>query len=315
MINVRDRELAVDVLEELAPYELNRAEIKGEKLIACSPFRNERRPSFAVHLIEGTYIDSGGTDYWRKGNFQKLLSFLSGLDVLEIEDYLIQKYSPFHMEIEKMELNLNLIEEKPSYASLTEDSVSPYKNTNHYLLNERGLKEEVLKRFNVGYEPATNSSVFVWRDKNGKVVNFKFRKNDTKKFFYLQGGEPIKNHIYNFHEVVKNKIKKIYITESEIDALYINGLGEEYMAVALGGANLSKKQEELLKSSSVREIVLCFDNDEAGERIKKYTIEKLMGIKELFSIYLPENIKDVNELDLESLEKTLKTAEKVGFSF
>jgi hypothetical protein len=307
LLIVREKELNVNILEELEQFDWEQGKVRGLKWLSCSPFRSEKNPSFAIHLEDGTYIDSGSDDpYWRKGNLQKLMSYFWSTDIEEVEQYLLEKYSPFHMNTDDMELNLNLSHDrKPQRVEISLEILNRYKHPNPYLTNERRVKQEVLDEFNIGYAQRDNVSTFVWTDKKGIPVNIKFRRTDNKKFFYLPSGEPIKNHLFLYHDIWLNKRDTVFITEAEIDALYIRNLSGFY-SIATGGANLSEAQERLLLASPCKKIVLCFDNDEAGKRVSDYTKKKLMGYKEVFTITLPNGVKDVNELPLSQLKDILE---------
>ena len=317
MLKVRGKLLHVDVLEEIQQFEWNRGEIRGSKWLSCSPFRLEKKPSFAVHLESGLYIDSAlEDDYWRKGPFQKLLSFLLGCTVEEAEDFLLEKYSPFYKNINELELKLKLsLPQRKINIPLDNGIFERFNFTNNYLINERGIKKEILDEFKVGFDPRNNCSVFIWFDKAGQPVNAKFRKNSSKKFFYLKDASPISNHIYLLNTLYGKRYKTGYITESEIDSLYIRSLGEDFPAVALGGSNLSEQQKRLLLSAPVDSWVICTDNDKAGKRIEKEIQNKLNGYKRIEKINLPEGIKDVNELPLDALKEILKNRVTVGLSF
>jgi 5S rRNA maturation endonuclease (ribonuclease M5) len=318
MIKIRNRQVHIDILEELQQFQWKRAEVRGVKWLACSPFRpEERHPSFAVNLENGLYIDSALDDeYWRKGSFQKLLAFLLGCNVQEAEDFLLEKYSPFYRNVNELQLKLHL-SIPPKRTSLTLDNgiFEQFNHKNPYLLAERRIDQQVLDEFKVGFDPHNNLSVFIWSDKSGQPINAKFRKNTSKKFFYLKNAAPVGEHVYLLHDFFQNEYDTGYITESEIDSLYIRSLGKEFPAVALGGSNVSKEQERLLLTAPVRNWVLCTDNDKQGHRISKNLAQKLNGYKKVEKIHLPEHIKDVNELPLEELRSVLKARKAVGFSF
>ena len=48
IIKVAGRSIDVDVKEELMQYEWRRAKFTEDKIIACSPFRDDNSPSFVV---------------------------------------------------------------------------------------------------------------------------------------------------------------------------------------------------------------------------------------------------------------------------
>src|SRR5690625_6287102 len=80
IITVSGKQVEVDIEGELRRYPWHKERWTSEKLIACSPFRDDNTPSFFVNLsgeYAGTWGDSGAyEDEYRSGNFVKLLGFL-----------------------------------------------------------------------------------------------------------------------------------------------------------------------------------------------------------------------------------------------
>lgn len=307
IMRIKGYELDIDFAEELDPYmdEFSRAQVRGEKLQSCSPFRHESTPSFAVNLDNGTWIDSGASDEdWYKGNFVKLLSYLMGTTYEEAEDYLIAKYRLILDDTEALTLDIQLEDDK-DYRELTVDDLEPYAYRSTYLGN-RGISERVQRAFQIGYDRSSNAVTFAWHDKKGSIINIKFRKTETKVFWYLKDGQPIKQHIYGLHMVYKTGAKRVFIVESETDALYL--WSHKIPAVALGSASLSKKQEELLLSSPIEEIVLAFDRDSAGSRARDHVTSRLLGKKQISIMPIPVGCKDINDIKSENLIKATQEA-------
>ena len=162
-MNIRETEIDVDIAEELEPYvdEMRRAVVRGNKLQACSPFRYEDSPSFAVNLDTGVWIDSGAVDeHWYKGNLVKLLAFFQGVTYGEVEDYLLTKYKQILADVDSLTLDIQLEGNKtPSPLSL--DRLNPFAYRHPYLAN-RGISERVQRSFKIGYDKSSNSVVIPW---------------------------------------------------------------------------------------------------------------------------------------------------------
>src|SRR5699024_1935235 len=118
-----------------------------------SPFRDERKPSFYINLDTGLWVDHGAeTDSWKKGNIISLLSFLNNVSYEETEDYLLEKYNVVVTEVEGLELNINIQMEEKKPKFFTAQDLKPYLfRKKSYLLN-RGVSEEIQKKFVVGYD-------------------------------------------------------------------------------------------------------------------------------------------------------------------
>lgn len=294
MIRVRGLELPVDVKAEIEEYDWHRPNWKGDRLIACSPFREESTPSFAVNFENGTWIDSGGDGEWRKGNFVKLLSFLRSESYEETEDYLISLYSPQFGDLDKLELNVDgWIEAEQENKIFTKEELKPYLFKHPYL-ERRGIPFNVQRAFEVGYDPQTKSVVLVWHDMKGNVVSWKHRSVHSKLFWYVKGGQMIRNHLYGIHWVVRKGVKNVWVVESEIDALTLWAKG--IPAVAIGTSYLSDAKRDLILKAGIESVVIATDNDKQGEKAKRSIIDGLGGLIHLEEIVWEGlTYKDVNE--------------------
>lgn len=311
---LRDTEVDVDVAEELEPYmdSFNRGRVRGEKLQSCSPFRNEGTPSFAVNLDNGTWIDSGADDdNWMKGNFVKLLSFLMGVTIGEAEQYLWEKYKTIYDDVDNWVLEVNLPVEEESRL-IAKEELQPYLFRNSYL-TKRGISEKIQRAFKIGYDKVGKAVVIVWHDRKGNMVNFKYRSIKDKRFWYLSDGQPIKQHIYGLHFIHKMDIKTVFVVESETDALYLWTHGVP--AIALGSAHLSKQQEKLILNSPITDLVLAFDNDNAGHRCRTDVKKRLMGKVELWNMPIPDGCKDINDIHESKIVEATGKAYRIIPSF
>lgn len=301
-VKIRGRILNVDIEHEVSKYSWERPKWSKEKLIACSPFRDERNPSFAVSLETGVWIDSGCTDdKFRKGNFVKLLAFLRRETWDEAEEYLIDEYAPELIDVENIDLKIDLgkgEKEKPTFLSM--DDLKPF-HYKHPYLERRGLTQKTQRAVKIGYDPESKSIVIPWFDIEGRLVNWKHRSVSTKWFWYSEEGGRIKHHLYGLHLVTRlDRRERVFIVESEIDALTLWQAG--YSAVATGSASMSKEQERLIHKAGIKTVIIATDNDEAGERAKKSIMKRLGGFIPLEEVIFPVGRKDINDFT----EKELK---------
>jgi len=295
-INIRGLDIPVDIRTEIESYNWERENWKDDRLIACSPFRDERNPSFAVNLENGTFIDSGGDGDYRKGNLVKLLSFLNGESYAETEDHLITLYSPQFGDLNEMTLpdvsdwETTVKNDK----TFDKEALQEFAFKHPYLEN-RGIPFNVQRAFDIGFDPATKSVVIPWHNMKGEIVSWKHRKVTSKVFWYVKGGQPIRDHLYGIHWVVKRKAKTAWIVESEIDALTLwsNGIP----AVAIGTSILSKAKRDLILKSGIEKLVIATDNDEDGEKGKRSIIEQLSGFVVLSEVdWTGRKEKDINDV-------------------
>ncbi|MFW8618686.1 toprim domain-containing protein [Enterococcus innesii] len=297
MITVNNVNLAVDYCEELEPYldKFSRYAIRDNKLQSCSPFREDRNPSFAVNLDNGTWIDSGATGEFHKGHFITLLSFLREESAEDTCDYLHNVYSPLLQDVSDLHLDLSYLE-KPKTDELkvfTAEELQKFAFRHSYL-EQRGISEEVQQLFRVGYDPVRKAVALCWTNQSGEIVNIKFRSINTKQFWYADG-QRIKNHVYGYSIFQKAPSDVLAIVESEIDCLRL--WTEGIASVALGSAHLSQPQTKILFNSGVSEIVVATDNDGAGERCAKQIEETFVGTFNISRFnFNDSNAKDVSDL-------------------
>lgn len=175
---------------------------------------------------------------------------------------------------------------------ITEEELDTYRYIHPYLY-ERGLTDEIIERFDVGYDKARNEITFPVADLYG-TVRFIASRSVKNKFFRLPKGED--KPIYQGYRFVTGRYRTAYITESFLNCLTCWKYDKPAMAM-IGTGN--KKQYEILNKLPVREYILAFDPDEAGrkatERFRKNVHGKI--IKEL--VY-PDS-RDINDLQEEFL--------------
>ncbi len=294
-MRVKGYETPVDIAAELNKYDWRRPRWTEKKFHACSPFRDERHPSFAVHLETGVFIDSGSiSEQWRQGNFVKLLAYLRNETYQEAQEYLLETYCPTLGNPDRLKLTYNLALAEEARKTMDMTLLDEFQYRHPYLEQRRGIEEKWQRAFRVGYDRKHKAVTFPWYDRHGNLVNIKFRSVIDKRFWYYGDGQPIKNHIYALNFIYKTGKTLAYIIESEIDAITLWQAG--FPAVALGGANLTPRQRELLLQSPVETFILATDNDKAGRRIARTLAAALIGYKTVQAVVLPASVKDVNDL-------------------
>ena len=175
---------------------------------------------------------------------------------------------------------------------ITEEELDKYRYIHPYMYS-RGLTDEIIERFDIGYDRERKEITFPVRDIEGRCV-FVAGRSTERKFFRLPKG--IDKPIYCADKFRDGTYRTAYITESFLNCLTCWKYDKPAMAT-IGTGN--QKQYEILNKLPVREYILAFDPDEAGrkatERFRKNVHGKI--IKEL--VY-PDN-RDINDLQEEFL--------------
>ena len=152
-----------------------------------------------------------------------------------------------------------------------------------------------LRKFKIGYDSETNSITFPVWDEHGKLVMVTERSVNTKHFYIP---EDVIKPVYLLNFIKKENITTVYVVESQINALTLWSWG--YPAIALIGTG-SPHQYEVLKKSGIRNYILCFDGDEAGDKGTN-RFKKNMSSDVFISTKLIPRGKDVNNLTKEEFD-------------
>mgnify|MGYP002761418009 CR=1 FL=1 len=175
---------------------------------------------------------------------------------------------------------------------ITEEELDKYRYIHPYMY-QRGLTDEIIERFDIGYDRERKEITFPVRDIEGRCV-FIAGRSVKSKFFRLPEGKD--KPIYQGYRFRCGMYKKAYIVESFLNCLTCWKYDKPSMGMIGTG---TQKQYEILNRLPVREYILAFDPDEAGrkatERFRKNVHGKI--IKEL--VY--SDNRDINDLQEEFL--------------
>ena len=203
----------------------------------------------------------------------------------------------FNTTENKKQSNINkiIIDNKKQYIS---DSILDYYNQKHPYMYERKLTDEIIEKFNIGYDKDNNCITFPNRDINGKILFIATRNVDNKYFHYpKEVDKPVYGLYEIYREIINGKdIKEVYICESMLDALFIWTCGK--YAVALNGTG-SAHQYDILNKTPFYSFILATDNDSAGKDARsKLNANLNKYIKEIdYKSY--GNCKDINDMTKE----------------
>jgi 5S rRNA maturation endonuclease (ribonuclease M5) len=296
LIKVNGQQLDVDIRTELEAFEWTRPTWSNDKLIAASPFRYDRSPSFFV-TIEGEYAgawgDSGAYDSeYASGGFVKLLAFLRDETWEETEEYLQLTYG---MSTGKLTLKVPQLTFKRPRVYLSEELLESYEPAPTEYLTGRCISERVQRGMGVHYDRNRQAVVIPWREPGGKLANVKYRKTRGKVFWYEKGAVPIRELVFGLDIVYKARLKRAVIAEAEIDALSV-ATGAGVAGLALGGSTFTDKQADAIKRSPLEEVIVWTDADKAGEKLRREINRKLRGYVRIKNARGADGMKDINEV-------------------
>lgn len=288
----------IDLLRQIKP---GRDNIQ----ITCPNHANgqEKRPSCGVRINDNNNATIGQVHCFTCGYTVSLPVFISNcFGKYDGGDYgkkwLIHNFSSLEgTSTRNLDLHLNRADFKQKKVEyVSEEELESYRYTHPYMY-KRGLTDEIIEKYDIGYDKNTDCITMPIRDKNGKTLFFCRRSVKTKFFNYPSG---VEKPIYGIYELPKD-CTEIVVCESVFNALTCVKYGKSAIAL-LGTGNAY--QYEQIKQLPVRRIILGFDGDEAGDngaiRFAKNVTNKLIK-----QYQIPRG-KDINDLTKEEFDN-LKT--------
>ncbi len=281
-------------------------ELRGN--MARCPFHEDSTPSFSINPSEN-YFKCFGCD--AKGSVIDFVALKFGIEPFDAvkklsEDFGIgidcgihnfkqnesrvaakqksEKVKPMNIVVSEKNL-----QDMKAYVSECRDNASC---TDYF--QKRGLSDETVSRFCLGYDKKKNAIVIPY---NKKFSYYITRSVANKEFFKpkaeIAGEEPLFNG-----NVLEGK-DPVFVVESPICAISIMQCGGK--AVALSGTGTSKLIAKLTESEYEMPLIICLDNDKAGETAKKKLCDELMkNDLAYFCSNIADDQKDPNALLMKS---------------
>jgi len=282
----------------------------GRNYRGLCPFHSERSPSFYVSPERQSYhcfgCGMGGT----------VISFVMQFEKLDFPDAVRLLAKRLGLKVEEEAVsgkNQGLYDICEKAASFFEQQLQKSEGAQRYL-EKRGLKQSTVKRFRLGFAPGGNSLrgtanrlglreevlleagllvkregglidyfreriIFPIFSLSGKVIGFGGRVLDDSEPKYLNSPD---SPIFHKGEILYGIFQaKAYIreempilVEGNFDLLSLVDKGINNCIASLGTA-LTLEQAILIRRYN-RQVVLCYDGDEAGQKACRRSIETLL---------------------------------------
>jgi len=157
---------------------------------------------------------------------------------------------------------------------------------------DRGFNKTTLKKWGCGID-GENSLIIPIQDEISRLVGWVSRRQYmTPKYLYSKGLK--KSRVLFGQHLITDKTPFVCITEGTLDTMWLDQHG--FPSVAILGASLSKAQEALTLGLQTEELVLCLDNDEAGQIGFKKAMGCLSKSFVVSYVKLPKEYKDVQDV-------------------
>lgn len=178
-----------------------------------------------------------------------------------------------------------------------EEELDKYRYTHPYMY-KRGLTDDVIDLFDIGYDSVTNCITFPVRDIQGNCLFVARRSVATKYFNYPEGVEKPLYGLYEYYRMIPESSDTVIVCESMLDALSFWTVGK--YAVALNGLG-NELQFKQLRELPCRKIILATDMDERGLAARKRIRSNMQNKKIVTEYMLPKGRKDANDCTKEEL--------------
>lgn len=313
MLTINNRQInatTIDILNELKNYIKNRdgneifrdiRDVYTNTMVTC-PFHKhgeERKPSCGVNNepVDGKiWVHCFTCGY--KGTLETFISRILGVqdDGTEGVNWILQNFDVTYTR--KLNVYIGGRQSGRSQESpkqFVEEALLQQYRYYHPYMYKRGLTNEIIEKYDIGYDRVSNSITFPIRDINGRTL-FIAKRSVIGKMFILPSSR--NKPLYGVYELDYNK-PDIFICESFFNALTLAKWG--YNAIALMGTG-SNYQYDLINQLPFRTIYLCLDGDNAGRNGARKLCKNISKGKIVYEYLMPEG-KDVNDLTLEEFRQ------------
>ena len=282
----------------------------GDDLMVCCPYHKdgqERRPSAGIRKSDGLLhcLACGKT----VGIDEMIANCFGYNDAVWGYRWLLRNFATVQVE-ERKDIELDFSRNRNGSSSsavllrdfASDEELDSYRYTHPYLY-ERGLTDEIIERFDIGYDKKTNSITFPIYDLEGNCVLIARRSVKTKIFDLPKDiGKPLYAGTEIELEYIHNEfhmLPEVYVCEGVFDCLRLWCNGK--YAVAGFGCLYSDYQLKLLKKLPTRKLILAFDNDKAGRDGAENIRNQIKG-KLITEVVLPKGRKDIGECTDEEIQ-------------
>ena len=315
-LRVRNKLITTSIVDILyqAKRELTNGKLKdvedkhGNVVISCPKHKCglERHPSCNVATATDTELEPGFAHCFTCGYNAPLTQVINDLFDEEGtfgEDWLIERYGNTFIETQVFLPEIELATKKQSQEFLDPAILDNFRYYHPYMW-QRKLTPEVVQRFDVGYDIQRDAITFPVYDEKHRLVMITARSVKTKRFWIPSD---VEKPVYLLFDILERGVDTVYVTESQINALYLRTMGLNSIGLFGTGSN---KQLTTLRHSGIRHYILCFDGDTAGMNGALRFRKNMNSDVFITDLRMPVG-KDVNDLTPQEFYQIYQTQSKL----
>lgn len=259
------------------------------------PFHKEKTPSFSVKREDNIFKCFGCGE---SGDAITFVAKLKGIEPIEAARELAEKY---HIEVEEKKTG--------KAATITEYLKRCQRDigkTDYF--EKRGLNRATIRKFCLGYDAYHNSAVIPY---SSKMTYYQTRSIAEKAFFKPKTEDAGAEPVFNINGLKLRTKEPIFVVESPICAMSVYQSGGNAIATC-GTGGWRKVIDEVKKKKPLGGFILCFDNDEPGQKASTAMYNELVALGvQVIEYNIAGECKDPNELLMSNhkkLEDSVKAA-------
>lgn len=287
-------------------------ETNNDFLCYCPFHSNRHTPSFSVSREKGAYI-CFNPSCGEAGTLIELVKKTLTKNEYEAIRYIAAKEAEAIDNFDEM--LTSMFEEKPDFDEFSQDTLNKlYNNLGasekaKAYLNSRGIHEEAMHDFRLGYSDNMNMIITPVHSPDGIPIGLVGRSIEGKAF-KNSTNLPKSKTLFNIHRA-KRIGSHVIIVESNFDAIRIHQAGFPNVVATLGGF-LSKEQHHLL-NRYFNKITIMTDADIAGRELGMSIANKLRNKDTLWASYsygkiYPHDAKDAGDMTDEEIKTCINNA-------
>ena len=225
------------------------------------PFHKEKTPSFSVKKEDNIFKCFGCGE---SGDAITFVAKLKGIEPLEAARELAEKY---HIEVEEKKTG--------KAATITEylkRCLGDIGKTDYF--EKRGLNRATIRKFCLGFDAYHNSAVIPY---SSKLTYYQTRSIAEKAFFKPKTEDAGPEPIFNLNGLKLRTKEPIFVVESPICAMSVYQSGGNAIATC-GTGGWKKVVDEVKKKKPLGGFILCFDNDEPGQKASTAMFNEFLSL-------------------------------------
>lgn len=258
-----DSEILVDLLREVLGNEKQHYESKGQIAFNCPVCDEERnKGNLEINYFSHVYKcwscgDVNGTH----GPLGKLFDNYGNKKQKKVYKVLQpEEFKPKEKKFKKLTL-------PPNFTTFKDSSlVYPVRKQAYNYLKSRGITEEIIEKYNIGFcDTGTHSNRIVVPsyDKNGELNYYVARSWIPNTKFKYKNPEAEKDKII-FNEHLIDWKKDIYLVEGVFDGFFLNN------SLPMLGKHMSQLLFETVYKKAKKNIIISLDGDAWDDAVKLY---------------------------------------------